>query len=160
MGVMMGDGESHFILATDGGYGFAAPLADLHARNKAGKAVLSVPAGAAVLPPVPVTHFETDLLAAATNTGRLLVFPVRDLPVLAKGKGNKIFSIPSARVASREEYLVGLVCVPVGKALVVRVGQRQLTLKPGDLSAYRGERGQRGASLPRGYRRVDGLSVA
>lgn len=89
----------------------------------------------------------------------MLVFPVRDLPVLARGKGNKIISIPAARAAAREEFVAALTCVPAGGRLVVTAGRRRMTLKPEDIDAYQGERGRRGTKLPRGLQRVDAVEV-
>ena len=94
-----------------------------------------------------------------TTEGRLLLFPVRDLPQLGKGKGNKIIGIPGERVASREEYLTDLAVLPGGAALVLQAGKRTLTLKADDLEHYKGERGRRGNKLPRGFQRVDSLLV-
>jgi topoisomerase-4 subunit A len=88
-----------------------------------------------------------------------LLFPVRDLPQLGKGKGNKIIGIPGERVASREEYLTDLAVLPVGATLVLQAGKRTLSLKADDLEHYKGERGRRGNKLPRGFQRVDSLLV-
>ena len=98
-----------------------------------------------------VTH---DCLVIS-NEGRMLVFPLKDLPILAKGKGNKIINIPSARAASREEYVSQIMVVPEGANVVLHAGKRKLTLSAKDLEHYRGERGRRGSKLPRGLQRVD-----
>ncbi|TXH92452.1 MAG: DNA topoisomerase IV subunit A, partial [Pseudomonas sp.] len=148
-----------YVIASDAGYGFVVKGEDLQAKNKAGKALLTLPNGAQVVPPKPVASIEDNWLAAVTTEGRLLVFPVRDLPQLGKGKGNKIIGIPGERVASREEYLTDLAVLPAGAALVLQAGKRTLTLKPDDLEHYKGERGRRGNKLPRGFQRVDGLLV-
>jgi topoisomerase-4 subunit A len=121
--------------------------------------VLSIPKGARVLSPVPVTNMETDLVAAITNQGKMLVIPVSEIPMLAKGKGNKIIGIPSAKVASREEFVQAIACVPEGGQLVIHAGKRHLSLKPADLEHYQGERGRRGSKLPRGLQRVDKVAV-
>ena len=105
--------------------------------------------------PQPVSNSATDIIAAISNDGRLLVFPVSDLPELARGKGNKIMNIPAARVQAREEFLVALAVLSAGQALTIYSGKRHLTLKGGDLEHYRGERGRRGNKLPRGFQRVD-----
>ena len=106
--VLLPDDEALYVIASDAGYGFVVRGEDLQAKNKAGKALLSLPAGARVVAPRPLRSRDQDWLAAVTTEGRLLVFPVRDLPQLGKGKGNKIIGIPGERVASREEYLVDL----------------------------------------------------
>lgn len=153
--VIMGAESDSYLLASDAGYGFVAKLGDLITKNKNGKAILNVPKGARVLPPVPVHDMEKDKLTAVTTEGRMLVFPISELPELTKGKGNKIISIPAARVQSREEYVVALNSVPEGQKLFLYCGQRHISLKHSDLEHYCGERGRRGNKLPRGFQRVD-----
>jgi topoisomerase-4 subunit A len=155
VGVMMGGENDRYLLASDAGYGFVARLGDLITKNKNGKAVIKVPKGARVLPPAPVRDAGADLLAAVTSEGRMLVFPLSDLPELSKGKGNKIISIPSARVVNREEYVTAISTVPQDEKLTLYCGQRHITLKQSDLEHYQGERGRRGNKLPRGFRKVD-----
>ncbi|RRV51870.1 DNA topoisomerase IV subunit A [Stutzerimonas stutzeri] len=157
--VLLPDDDALYVIASDAGYGFVVKGEDLQAKNKAGKALLSLPAGARVVAPRPLASREDDWLAAVTTEGRLLVFPVRDLPQLGKGKGNKIIGIPGERVASREEYLVDLAVLPAGATLVLQAGKRTLSLKAEDLEHYKGERGRRGNKLPRGFQRVEGLLV-
>ena len=157
--VLLPDDNALYVIASDAGYGFVVKGEDLQAKNKAGKALLSLPAGALVVPPKPLANREEDWLAAVTTEGRLLLFKVADLPQLGKGKGNKIIGIPGERVASREEYLTDLAVLPNGASLVLQAGKRTLTLKADDLEHYKGERGRRGNKLPRGFQRVDGLLV-
>ncbi|WP_296216847.1 DNA topoisomerase IV subunit A [Pseudomonas sp. UBA2684] len=157
--VLLPDDSALYVIASDAGYGFVVKGEDLQAKNKAGKALLSLPTGALVVPPKPLANREEDWLAAVTTEGRLLLFPVRDLPQLGKGKGNKIIGIPGERVASREEYLTDLAVLPVGATLVLQAGKRTLSLKADDLEHYKGERGRRGNKLPRGFQRVDNLLV-
>ena len=146
-------------MASDAGYGFRIQLKDLLANKKAGKAVLTVPKNARVLEPAPVRG-RTDRLAAITNTGHLLVFPITELPELSRGKGNKILGIPAKRAQGREEFLVALASVPDRAMLTVHSGKRYLNLKPSDLDAYQGERGRRGNKLPRGFQNVDRVEVS
>ncbi len=156
-GIMLGPPEALFLLASDAGYGFVAQLQDLYAKNKAGKAVLSLPPGAKVLPPAHVFAFASDRLAVATTAGRLLVFPLAELPQLPKGKGLKLIHIPPSRIALRQEYVAAVTVFPQGSALTVVSGQRHMTLKSADLEYYLGERGRRGNSLPRGFQNVSQL---
>ncbi|MCP4995166.1 MAG: DNA topoisomerase IV subunit A [Gammaproteobacteria bacterium] len=157
--VVGGDSDQWYLMASDAGYGFLVQFKDLFSKNKAGKALLTLPKGAKVLPPVPVADRERDLVVAITNEGRMLAFPVSDLPALARGKGNKIIGIPGKRVLDREEFVVALVCVPEGGRLVAYSGKRHISLKGSDLEHYRGERGRRGNKLPRGFQRVDALEI-
>ncbi|MDX5373522.1 MAG: DNA topoisomerase IV subunit A [Pseudomonadaceae bacterium] len=157
--VLLPDDSALYVIASDAGYGFVVKGEDLQAKNKAGKALLTLPNGSLVVPPKPVASLDDNWLAAVTTEGRLLLFPVRDLPQLSKGKGNKIIGIPGERVASREEYLTDLAVLPAGATLVLQAGKRTLSLKPDDLEHYKGERGRRGNKLPRGFQRVDQLLV-
>lgn len=157
--VMMGEPDERWLLATDLGYGFVAKTDDLLARNRSGKAVLNIPGHARVLAPSRVTNLETDLIAAVSNEGRLLVFPLKELPQLAKGKGNKIIAISAQRHMNREEFVVGALVLPRGESLSVLAGKRHMTLKPADIEHYMGERGRRGSMLPRGFQRTEGIKV-
>ena len=157
--VLSGDPDRPILLASDAGYGFVAKLSDLFTKNRSGKAVLTLPKNAHPLPPVYVADPETDLLVAITNEGRMLVYALNNLPTLARGKGNKIINIPSARTRSREELLVALIALPLGHNLVVHAGKRYLKLKPGNLTDFNGKRGQRGRKLPRGFQNVSGVEI-
>ncbi|MBF8778938.1 DNA topoisomerase IV subunit A [Pseudomonas fulva] len=157
--LLMPEDEALYVVASDAGYGFVVKGEDLQTKNKAGKGLLSLPKGAKVMNPRPVTDREQDWLAAVTTEGRLLVFKVADLPQLGKGKGNKIIGIPGERVASREEYVTDLAVLADGATLVLQAGKRTLSLKGDDLEHYKGERGRRGNKLPRGFQRVDGMTA-
>lgn len=158
-GVMLGDAEQYYVLATNAGYGFVAKLGDLYAKNKKGKATLTVPAGAQVLTPVAVTSLETDWVAAVTNTGRMLVFPISELPVMSKGKGNKMIGIPSDKFASGEEFVVGVVSLPDNGNITLHSGKRHVSFNYYELEHYEGERGRRGNKLPRGFQKVDAVEL-
>ena len=155
--LLLGDERQKILLASDAGYGFVTELGHLMAKNKAGKAILNLPNGSQVLPPAHVPNGDDLLVAAVSTEGRLLVFPLADLPELARGKGNKIISIPSARVKSREEMVNGIAVLTQESRLVLHAGKRHLTLKVSELDHYRGERGRRGSKLPRGLQNVDYL---
>jgi topoisomerase IV subunit A len=156
---LMAPDEQLMLFATDAGYGFVGKMEDMMTRSKNGKALLSIPKGAKVMSPVLVHQVENSYCASVTNEGRLLLFPLGELPILSKGKGNKIISIPSARVQLREEFVVAIAVVPEAASLKLVSGKRHLTLKPKDLEHYMGERGRRGAKLPRGFQRVDFFEI-
>jgi topoisomerase-4 subunit A len=158
--LLTGVDADRYLLASDAGYGFVGRFADLQTKNKAGKAVLSLPKGAGVLQPGSVgSADETAMVAAVTNEGRLLVFPLTDLPELSRGKGNKIIGIPTPRAAASEELMVGAVVLVPGNVLQITAGKRHLKLKFSDLEHYRGERGRRGNKLPNGFQKVVAVDV-
>jgi topoisomerase-4 subunit A len=156
--VLIGEPEDLWLLATDAGYGFTVRLKELQSRNRAGKGVINLTEGARVLPPVPVSAPEARV-AALNSEGRLLVFNVVDVPELPRGKGNKLFNVPSKKAVTREELMSAVAVLAPGQSLRVWSGERQMTLSPADLTDYIGERAQRGAVLPRGWRKVERLEV-
>ena len=156
---MIDDDKALYLLASDAGYGFVATFKDMVSRNKAGKTTLTLPKFTRVMPPVKVTDETSQKVIAISNEGRMLLFPVSELPVMARGKGNKIINIPAARATSREEFMVAMAVINDEESLTVYAGKRHLTLKPADLEHYQGERGRRGNKLPRGFQKVDGIEV-
>ncbi|MGM0951997.1 MAG: DNA topoisomerase IV subunit A [Pseudomonadota bacterium] len=159
-GLVTGKPERKVLLATDAGYGFVTALDNMISKNRAGKAMVTVPKGAHLLPPVMVPETTATLyIASVSNEGRMLVFPLSELPELAKGKGNKMLSIPAARVQNREEYVVALTVFGADDQLEIQAGKRKLGLRFSDLEHYLGERGRRGHKLPRGLQRVDAIDV-
>ena len=159
MGLMIGDPSRLCVIASDAGYGFITKMENLVSKNKAGKALLSLPKGAKVLSPVPVDEIGSSEVVAISNEGRMLMFKLSELPELAKGKGNKIISIPTARVAAREEFVAAIAVLNADQVLVIHSGKRHFNLTMSDLEHYRGERGRRGNKLPQGFRKVDAVEV-
>ena len=147
--VIMESEKQELLMASDAGYGFICKFEDLIARNKAGKALISLPENAKVLKPETLSE-SASLLVSLTSAGRMLIFPVRDLPALSKGKGNKIISIPAANAKARSELLVKLFLISEQASLEFHSGKRKITLKPEDLQKFRAERGRKGSQLPRG----------
>jgi topoisomerase IV subunit A len=156
VGVMIGNDDDLYLMATSTGYGFIAKLGDLQARNRAGKAVISVGPDAKVLPPIRIYSLENSRLAAATDGGRLLVFPLKDLPLLPKGKGVKIISLPSK---GDKESLISCAILLEGAHLIVHSGKRYLNMKPAEWEAFAGNRALRGNKLPRGFQNVGALEA-
>ncbi|HHX34052.1 MAG TPA: DNA topoisomerase IV subunit A [Gammaproteobacteria bacterium] len=156
---LMPSDEQLLVVASDAGYGFVVKGGDMQTKNRAGKALITLPKAARVLAPQAVNNFEEDWLAVVSNEGRLLVFKVSDLPQLSRGKGNKLIGIATDRAAKREEWVVGFAVLAAQATLVLVAGKRTLSLKFNDLEHYQGERGRRGNKLPRGFQRVDELRV-
>jgi len=159
VGMVLGNPEQLVLLSSDAGYGFIATLDALQVRNKAGKSVLSVPTGLRALPPTLVVDPTRDEVACVTTSGHLLVFAASELPVLPRGKGLKMISIPAAKAKSGEERMRGAAIIPPGWNLKLVAGNRFVTIKSRDLDAYRGERAKRGNKLPRGLQRVDDIEA-
>ena len=159
VGVMMGEADDLWLLASDAGYGFVARLEDLITDRRAGKTVLNVPANALALPPARVLA-EDALLVVVSSEGKLLAFPVSEVPQMPRGKGNKLYDIPGKKAAARAEFVAALAVVAPRGSLEVWAGDKKRSLSWADLKDYRGERAHRGAVLPRGWpRSVDRLEA-
>lgn len=156
---LMGEPEQKILVASDAGYGFVTMLSNLETKNTKGKAMLSLPKGAEPLFPLYIQNFETDMLASITTEGRMLIIPVKDLPELSKGKGNKIIQIPPARLKKREEYIKLLAIIPQGATIKIHAGKQSVRLTPTNLSGFISERGRRGRKLPRGYQKPEMIEV-
>ncbi|MEE9337385.1 MAG: DNA topoisomerase IV subunit A [Methylococcaceae bacterium] len=151
-----GQPEDWYLLVSNTGYGFRVQLKDLQSKNKAGKSAITLKADTKALAPIEIQN-DSDLVAVATLQGRLLIFPIMELPALAKGKGNKLIQIPPADFASDKDEVVSAAVVSEGGTLKIISGKRHLSLKSNDIEAYMGSRAKRGAALPRGFQRVDAL---
>ena len=158
-GVVSGKLDSKVVLASSAGYGFTANLGDLQTKNKSGKAAIRVNENVKVLDPRSIQNVDEDLLAAITNQGRMLVFPLSELPQLTKGKGNKIIGIPKANFDSGEEFLKEIAVLGEGRELKLISGKRHFSIKAKDIENFIGNRGRRGNFLPKGFRNVDGIEV-
>ena len=81
------DGSRKRIMASDAGYGFILQESELESNRKAGKSVVSVPAGGKLL----VTDLARGNHVAVIGTNKkLLIFPLDELPEMSRGKGNKL----------------------------------------------------------------------
>ncbi|MCW2486337.1 DNA topoisomerase IV subunit A [Candidatus Symbiopectobacterium sp. NZEC127] len=152
--VLMAADEQRLLMASDAGYGFVCTFNDLVARNRAGKAMISLPDNAKALAPI-VVERDDDLLMAVTAAGRVLLFPVSDLPQLSKGKGNKIISISSADFAAGKDRLAILLVLSPQATVKLFSGKRKIVVRA---SEHHGERGRKGTLL-RGLQNIDRIEV-
>lgn len=157
--LISGDPEDWVLISTSVSYGFIAQLRELHVKNRNGKACLKLPEYAKILPIRRIASRETDLIACVSNTGRLLIFSANELPVLSRGKGNKLMNIPSLAASTRQEFIVDVQTLCAQDTLLVHAGKRHLSLNQQDRAPYLGKRSQRGHPLPRGFQQVTLLQV-
>lgn len=159
VGCLLAEDSARVVLASNHGYGFQAEFAALCSRLRTGKQVLCLSPGAEPLPPILLPEVPDALVALATSSGHLLLLEAGELPLLDKGKGNKLINIPAAKLTAGVERVVAIASVDPGRELVIQAGGRIMRLKGHDLVAYRGARAQRGQLLPRGLQRVERLWV-
>ncbi|GIX21634.1 MAG: DNA topoisomerase 4 subunit A [Gammaproteobacteria bacterium] len=159
VGVMLGQADDLYLLASDAGYGFVARLGDLVTRNRSGKVVLKLPEGARVLPPVPVREPDADWIVAVTRQGRMLLVPLAELPRMARGKGSKFIHIAPADLKAGRDGVLHLALLQDGEGLLLERGGKTRKLRAAEVDAYAGERGRRGQKLPRGFTPPDRIEV-
>lgn len=157
--VIVDDVEQKFVQGGDGGYGFVGKLGESVSKNKAGKGFIRLTEKAKVLRPLKTDYSDDEHLVVVTKQGRMLVFPITELPELSKGKGNKVVNIKTADAKARKDVIVDWIIVKDTNELYVHAGKKYLRLRFKELEQYRGERARRGASLPQGYRKVSHLEV-
>ena len=159
MGLAAGENDSKFLLSSDSGYGFLANLSDLKSKNKNGKAIMKVIANSLVNQPQLVRNQDNELIGAFSSQGRLLIFDLRELPLLSKGKGIKIMNIPRSNLDNRDEVMSFVRVFSSQSSVVVVSGKRTLNLSPKDLIHFKSDRARRGLKLPRGFQKVDDVIV-
>ncbi len=149
--VFIADDEAEVIALSSKGYGFKTQAKQLDTNAKAGKAFLTLPEKATVMPLTSVD--QATHLALLTSTGRLLILELSELPVLNKGKGNKLIQL------EEKDQIVFMTRLTLDEILQVVAGQQQLKLKGDDLQKYIGKRASKGQLLPRGYQKANKLLV-
>ena len=149
--VFIADDEAEVIALSSKGYGFKTQAKQLDTNAKAGKAFLTLPEKATVMPLTSVD--QATHLALLTSTGRLLILELSELPILNKGKGNKLIQL------EEKDQIVFMTRLTLDEILQVVAGQQQLKLKGDDLQKYIGKRASKGQLLPRGYQKANKLLV-
>ena len=140
------------------GYGYISEFKNMVSNKKSGRAFMKIPNNADLLKAIRVRD-DHVYIAAISNIGRLLIFKIDELPMLAKGKGNKIINIPTAKFVAKEEFMAHAQLISLSSSLRIdRVGKGSLTLKLKDLENYISSRAKRGNMLPQGYRKVIGMA--
>ena len=150
--VLMGQDDSKLIMASSQGYGFINTFADLDTNQKAGKNVINFDDACSL-----ITHQigeQDTLVGVVSSAGHLLVYPLTELPMMKKGKGNKLIDLKDG------DSVVAITTFAEGDSLSLDSGKRTLTLKPMDIANFMGTRGRRGALLPKGFQKVSAISKA
>ncbi|MBT6502629.1 MAG: DNA topoisomerase IV subunit A, partial [Deltaproteobacteria bacterium] len=157
---LMGAPKQKLLVASTAGYGFVTELENFNTRNQKGKALISLPAGALPLVPIDITgNMAGTYVVSITNEGRMLVFPIKNLPELAKGKGNKIINVLTKDFKAGTDFIKHLFLLPEDGLLTLFSGRRHFKLTASNFSNFIGKRAQRGKILPRGLRNVDSVLV-
>ena len=159
MSVAIGKSEDMFLIANTSGYGFLANFEDMISNKKTGKAFMKVPDGAEILPCEKIMQ-DDKYIAAVTKFGKLLIFNLDELTVLAKGKGTKIINIPKKQFIEKKERLIIVKPFSEGSKLNIQRDNGNIrAFSSKELEGFKLERAKRGRSLPQGYKRVLSITV-
>ena len=135
-----------FLIMNTAGYGYISEYQNMISNKKTGRAFMKLPDNAKMLKAIPVKENHTHI-AAVSNIGKLLIFNIEELPILGKGKGNKIINIPKEKLANGEEFMAHAQLLADDSSLKLEVGKRSVTLKPKDWSEYILSRAKRGKKV-------------
>lgn len=151
--------EASYLIASDKGYGFITSGENLQTRNKAGKALISIDEDANMLAPIEILDKENDLIAVASQSGRLLIYKISELPSLNSGKGNKLIGISGAKLAIGSDGIASIAILKPEAALIIHCGKRFLNLSATEIADRISSRSKSGDLLPRGFQKIDYLEV-
>lgn len=149
--VLIEEDEAEILAMSTKGYGFKTQAKQLDTNAKAGKAFLTVPEDAKPLPLYLLKH--ATHLALLSSAGRLLIIDLSELPILNKGKGNKLIQLED------KDQIISMTTLNLDEIIQVVAGQQQLKIKGDDLQKYMGKRATKGQLLPRGYQKANRLLV-
>jgi topoisomerase-4 subunit A len=150
--LLIADEADTVLLFQSTGYGFIVPYSELISRQRAGKLILSLQAGATLGAPLRLNSAATRL-ALATSDGHVLIIEVGDIPKLTKGRGNKLIGLKSGA------HVIASCALNANDSLKIQSGARSVTLRGIDFENYCGARASRGRLLPRGFQRVEDLTA-
>ena len=143
---VIGTEGNKFLIMNSAGYGYISMYENMISNKKTGRAFMKLPDNAKMLKAIPVKDNHSHI-AAVSNIGKLLIFNIKELPTLAKGKGNKMINIPKDKLASGEEFMAHAQLLANESSLRIEVGKRSITLKPKDWSEYILSRAKRGKKV-------------
>ena len=143
---VIGTEGSKFLIMNTAGYGYISEYQNMISNKKSGRAFMKLPDNAKMLKAIPLKDNHTHI-AAVSNIGKLLIFNIEELPILGKGKGNKIINIPKDKLAAGEEFMAHAQLLADNSSLKIEVGKRSVTLKPKDWTEYVLSRAKRGKKV-------------
>ena len=149
--IFIAEDDAEILAVSSKGYAFKTQAKQLDTNAKAGKAFLSLSEGAEALPWHGVE--DSTHVAILSSSGRLLVTDLSELPVLNKGKGNKLIQLDAS------ESILSITTLNLNEIIHVVAGQQQLKLKADDLQKYVAKRATKGQLLPRGYQKANKLFI-
>ena len=154
---LIGEPDDKFIFTNTAGYGYISEFSNTISNKKTGKAFMKIPEGASLIKSQKLRE-DHQYIAAVSSIGKLLIFRLDELPILPKGKGNKIINIPTAKFKSKEEKMLDIQLLAEDSNLVVHYGTKTRSLPFKDWQHYISSRAKRGNILAGHLKRVESIS--
>ncbi len=143
---IIGNEDDRFLIMNTAGFGYIAEYQSMISNKKTGRAFMKLPENAKMLKAIPVKQNHSHI-AAVSNIGKLLIFGLDELPILGKGKGNKIINIPKDKFNLGQEFMAHAQLLAEDSSLRIEVGKSKVTLKPLDWQKYILSRAKRGKKV-------------
>jgi topoisomerase-4 subunit A len=151
-----GDPAQKFLVAGTGGYGFVATLGDMIARQRGGRAFMTLEPDEAPLAPVPLAP-GLDHVAALSSRGRLLVFPLAEMREVPRGRGVIVIGL------DRDETLAAIGLATAQRVVLTgtnRLGRpATVAIEGEDLRKHQLRRARKGALVGQKLR-ISGFGAA
>ncbi len=154
---LIGEPDDKFIFTNTAGYGYISEFSNTISNKKTGKAFMKIPEGASLIKSQKLRE-DHQYIAAVSSIGKLLIFRLDELPILPKGKGNKIINIPTAKFKSKEEKMLDIQLLAEDSNLVVHYGTKTRSVPFKDWQHYISSRAKRGNILAGHLKRVESIS--
>ncbi|WP_428675084.1 DNA topoisomerase IV subunit A [Reyranella sp.] len=135
-------GGRRFLVASDAGRGFIVPEDEVMAQTKNGKQVLNL-ADKEVAQAFAVVTEDADSIAALSEGRKLLIFPMEQVPEMARGRGVTLQKSKGDRLSDAQAFRLG-----DGLPWANRV------IPASELKFWRGERAQAGRMPEKGWPRA------
>ena len=135
------------IVASTGGYGFLAKIADMISNRRAGREFMTVEEGETPIPPVIYEESPANLVVAVSAEGRLLAFEATELRALARGRGVIVMGLEEGEqlvavaVTARREIALTGVAPRSGK-------EKEIVIAGAKFQHHVGHRARMGRVLP------------
>lgn len=136
---------TRYLVGSKSGDGFIVGAGDILAQTKTGKQVLN---GEALL----CRPVEGDHVAVIGENRKMLVFPLTELPEMARGKGVRLQRYGKGGGLLRDEQMRDAICLTLAQGLSWPMGGGK-TRTETDLTEWLGKRGSAGRMAPRGFPR-------
>ncbi|KEY91086.1 DNA topoisomerase 4 subunit A [Candidatus Photodesmus blepharus] len=153
--IIMSTDEQFWLVGSDAGYAFICKGTNFLSKNRSGKTLVYLPKNSKMIIPNKINSLDSDEILAITNQGRILLLSAKSLPILSKGKGNKIIKVPNNKSSKGcRNFISHLIVLSQGESITLYSEKRKLVLKPKDIRDLHEENDNKGKLLPKELQKI------